>query len=115
MFFSSPLEANSYKMKNGNWILDVDNTSLSAKTLKELIKHFNKISKLFFINYLLKVDSSMHYSSNLLDSKKDFFKRVEFSSNLFIIDGNQFPGPPSACGNSFSIMTGAYAIVNKTA
>ena len=116
MFFSSKSEANTYTKKKKNILmLKKDNTSKAKLTLKKIIKKINLCDiNLTIIPLLIKNKSSIHYSSNLLSEKVNFFKRSEIKKDLFVLDGNIFPGKPIAQGNSFSIMCGAYAIVKKT-
>jgi len=115
MFFSSPCESNTYKISSDNKLSVLeDNSELAKSTLHEISNNFNRSKNDFKILNLFKsADSSIHYSSNLLDQSEDFFKRAEYSNNLYIIDGNLFPGKPSANGNSLSIMAGSYAVIKN--
>jgi len=115
MFFSSAVESNAYKIGPDNQLSVVsDNSKLAKYTLRKISDLLNQTKSNFKIMSLLKsADSSIHYSSNLLNNDEDFFKRSQYLNNLHIIDGNLFPGRPSANGNSFSIMAGSYAVVKN--
>jgi hypothetical protein len=115
MFFSSAIESNTYKINSNNEIyIKNDKKNLALKTLKTIIKVMNNNSKKFkIINFFKHSESSIHYSSNLLSGNIPIYKRSEFKKNLYIIDGNLFPGKPASNGNTLSILAGAYAITEK--
>jgi hypothetical protein len=115
MFFSSAIESNTYKINSHNEIyIKNDKKNSALKTLRTIIEAMNnKSNKFKIINFFKHSDSSIHYSSNLLSANIPFFKRSEFKKNLYIIDGNLFPGRPASNGNTFSILAGAYAITEN--
>ena len=115
MFFSSAIESNTYKITSSSEIYIKNDKKISAfKTLKTIVSIINKTSHKFrIINFFKHSESSIHYSSNLLSANIPFFERSEFIKNLYIIDGNLFPGTTTSNGNTFSIIAGAYAITNK--
>ena len=115
MFFSSAIESNTYKITSSSEIyIKNDKKNSALKTLKTIVSIINKTSNKFrIINFFKHSESSIHYSSNLLSANIPFFERSEFIKNLYIIDGNLFPGKPTSNGNTFSIIAGAYAITNK--
>lgn len=115
MFFSSAEDSNAYKIDFENKVTVLsDRSTLAKNTLHEIASNLNSSKNDFKILKMFKsADSSIHYSSNLLESDKDFYQRAEYLEGLHIIDGNIFPGRPSANGNSLSIMAGSYAVVNN--
>ena len=114
MFFSSKTQANVFSINNKNNLkLKQNNMSIAKKQLRKLIQIINKNFSFRILNLVISNKSSIHYSSNLLNEKEDFFTRSEYKKNLFVIDGNIFPGKPIAQGNSYSIMCGSFAIVKN--
>ena len=115
MFFSSGNESNVYKLSSDNKLsVSEDNSQLAKNTLRKISEKFNKSNNDFKIfNFFRSADSSVHYSSNLLDPDVDFYLRSQYLDGLYVIDGNLFPGRPAANGKSFSIMAGSYAVVKN--
>jgi hypothetical protein len=115
MFFSSKKEANTYQIDSNLKLSIKQNKGKEAKkTLQIISKKINNfLTHEKIINFFMQADSSIHYSSNLIKRKNNFYESVHFKKNLFIIDGNIFPGKPSPNGNSFSIMAGSYAITQQ--
>ena len=115
MFFSSKKEANTYQIDSNLKLSIKQNKGKEAKkTLQIISKKINNfLTHEKIINFFMRADSSIHYSSNLIKRKNNFYESVHFKKNLFIIDGNIFPGKPSPNGNSFSIMAGSYAITQQ--
>jgi N-acetylneuraminic acid mutarotase len=109
-FYSSKNFANTYKISGD--ILQIKK-NLKNKSKVEF-KYFRKtFNKLIFNKYIMPVykhTDSSHYQSNLLDLQKKLFERSEFKKNLFIVDGNLFPGKTEPAPNSLSIMGAAYTI-----
>ena len=114
-FFSSAQDANIFRFNKKNQLyLAHDRSDRAIKTLKKIICEINENNKFYkFLNLFFKSESSSHYSSNLLKYKNSFYKTCNYKENLFIIDGNMFPGKPSSQPNSFSIMAGAFSLIDQ--
>jgi hypothetical protein len=109
--FSSPEESNTY-LYDEEYSLLKSNVSNAKKSLKQIANSINNSCSRFWIPPLrISTDSSSHYSSNLLDGELSLFERSKIDDSLFVIDGNLFPGKPEPAPNSFSIMAGAYSVV----
>jgi hypothetical protein len=114
-FFSSAQDANTFRFNKKNQLyLAHDGSDRAIKTLKKIIYEINENNTIYkFLNLFSKSESSSHYSSNLLKNKNSFYKTCNYKENLFIIDGNMFPGKPSSQPNSFSIMAGAFTLIDQ--
>ena len=112
-FYSNEVLANHYKLNDeGGLSIKINNSSKTKNILIKLISEVNSRHGDFkFINLTKQFDSSSHYTSDLLIKKSTLYATSEIENNLFIIDGNLFPGPPPAYPGSLNILAGAYAVL----
>lgn len=114
-YYSNARLSNEYYIDNfGRVSIKTDNTSNSKRLLAKMISDVNSRKLGFkFLNVTKTFDSSSHYSSNLLVTKSSIYETSKLANNLFIIDGNLFPGPPPASPGSLNILAGAYVVVTN--
>lgn len=114
-FYSESNLANSYSINyNGQCAIKADKSEECKSFLIKIINEVNLRHLPFkFLKLTKNFDSSSHYSSNLLDDKKPLLEASQFKENLFVIDGNLFPGPPPASPGSLNILTGAYTVMKE--
>ncbi len=114
-FFSSSVECNIYGLdKDNNFILKLNRFGCASKTLKKIISETNsKVYGFKLLDIQVPGKTSSHYSSNLLSNNEDLLKRAQLAKNLFIIDGNLFPGAPESTPQSYSILAGSFGVTSE--
>ena len=112
-FFSSATESNSYTY-DGSYRLEESKTQQATASLKKIIKLINNSDTNFWVPpMLVSANSSSHYSTNLLSESLGLYERAKVGSNMYLIDGNLFPGAPEPAPNSLSIMAGAFSVIES--